>query len=503
MGAVMCASAATPNNWKVKKLTNTAKGEVVSRVAAPGTTSKTYTVTRIKTNEPAPAGYSNVTLAAGDVWEDGSGYQMLLDADATAYGTIIPATGALTSGGDVSDDVYAQFEYKIPENADGALNTQYFIMNSEATIQIPAGVYDYCITNPTVGDRMWIAANNGDFAGRGDDYVFESGVSYIITMQLVGTGDGAFVEIDDPSAPGVPTDLTVEPAATYADVTWTAAQNNDAFNLRYRVVIDPVEVNRYITLPDENSLDEQLEGVLIYDADGDGNNWGFTYSDDSQTDVCFYSSSYENYQSLNPDNWLIIPAKLGGTLKFKARNQSSSYLDVLGVYVSTNPEIDTLDDFVQVGTDFAPEAGTEFTQYEFDLSAYEGIGYVALRHYNSYDQYALFVDDIEIIVPENIDAPEWTEVNGVTSPYTINGLTAETDYEVQVQGVKNTETRAIKTSKWSASTQFTTLAEDPLTGIVDLTVAPRAAQRYNVMGQPVGKDYKGIVIENGKKYIVK
>ena len=30
---------------------------------------------------------------------------------------------------------------------------------------------------------------------------------------------------------------------------------------------------------------------------------------------------------------------------------------------------------------------------------------------------------------------------------------------------------------------------------------PKCGQRYNVMGQPVGRDYKGIVIENGKKII--
>ena len=42
------------------------------------------------------------------------------------------------------------------------------------------------------------------------------------------------------------------------------------------------------------------------------------------------------------------------------------------------------------------------------------------------------------------------------------------------------------------------------TGIEDLTVpASRNGQRYNLMGQPVGKDYKGIVIENGKKVIVR
>ncbi len=46
--------------------------------------------------------------------------------------------------------------------------------------------------------------------------------------------------------------------------------------------------------------------------------------------------------------------------------------------------------------------------------------------------------------------------------------------------------------------------EDLPTGIVDLNAATaKSGQRYNLMGQPVGKDYKGIVIEDGKKRVIK
>ena len=42
------------------------------------------------------------------------------------------------------------------------------------------------------------------------------------------------------------------------------------------------------------------------------------------------------------------------------------------------------------------------------------------------------------------------------------------------------------------------------TGVDNLNIDNlKNAQRYNLMGQPVGNDYKGIVIENGKKIIVK
>ncbi len=46
--------------------------------------------------------------------------------------------------------------------------------------------------------------------------------------------------------------------------------------------------------------------------------------------------------------------------------------------------------------------------------------------------------------------------------------------------------------------------ESTPTGVVDINAAqPKTGARYNLMGQPVGKDYKGIVIEDGRKIIIK
>ena len=48
------------------------------------------------------------------------------------------------------------------------------------------------------------------------------------------------------------------------------------------------------------------------------------------------------------------------------------------------------------------------------------------------------------------------------------------------------------------------LETSAVTGITDIiSTQPMAGQRHNLLGQPVGKDYKGIVIEDGKKVIVK
>lgn len=46
--------------------------------------------------------------------------------------------------------------------------------------------------------------------------------------------------------------------------------------------------------------------------------------------------------------------------------------------------------------------------------------------------------------------------------------------------------------------------ESTSTGVIDINTAqPKTGQRYNMMGQPVGNDYKGIVIEAGRKIIVR
>ena len=49
-----------------------------------------------------------------------------------------------------------------------------------------------------------------------------------------------------------------------------------------------------------------------------------------------------------------------------------------------------------------------------------------------------------------------------------------------------------------------TFKKTKVTGLNDIDAAqPRSGQRYNMLGQPVGKDYRGIVIEDGQKIIMR
>ena len=460
------------------------------------------------TKADVPEGYASVTLTAGDVWQDGSGYQMLLDEDAIAYGTIIPETGALTASGDATAETYAEFEYKIPENADGALATTNIVMNSSVTILIPAGVYDWCITNPTPGDRMWIASSNGSIGGRYDDFEFVSGAAYEFVVSLGGQNDQVDLVIDDPTAPVIPTDVTVNAVSvdgTTATVAWVPGENNASWNLRWRPWVDPALMNKLWDFPLDGYEAQLDEGWMVYDADGDGNGWGLAYSSDAQDDVCFYSSSYiSGVGAVTPDNWLFTPAVgLGGTLKFDAWQQSSSYPDKIMVYVCDNPDWESVDEFVPV-SEFIQPAGTTATSYEIDLSEYEGMGVIAFRHYDCNDQWSIYIDNIAVEIPGAVEPAEWTLVEGAkvdAEDYTIYGLMPDTKYEAQVMAIGPDG----RTTDWTESVLFTTVAEDP-SAISTVGVDAKADNAYyNLLGVKFNSmpTTPGIYIHNGKKVVIK
>ena len=433
-----------------KKATNVVVSSTPTAVKAMGAKYVT------STKADVPEGYASVTLTAGDVWQDGSGYQMLLDEDAIAYGSIIPEQGALTTSGDATAETYAEFEYKIPENADGALTTQNIVLDASVTILIPAGVYDWCITNPTPGDRMWIASSNGSIGGRADDFEFASGAAYEFVVSLGGSNDQVDLIIDDPTAPTIPTDVTVNAVSvdgTTATVAWVPGENNATWNLRWRPWVDPALMNKLWDFPLDGYEAQLDEGWMVYDADGDGNGWGLAYSSDAQDDVCFYSSSYiSGVGAVSPDNWLFTPAVgLGGTLKFDAWQQSTSYPDKIMVYVCDNPDWESVDEFVAV-SEFIQPTGTTPESFEIDLSDYEGMGVIAFRHYDCNDQWSIYVDNIAVEIPGALEPAEWTLCENVENPYTIEGLMPETVYETQVMGIGADG----RMTNWTESVLFTT-----------------------------------------------
>jgi len=317
---------------------------------------------------------------------------------------------------------------------------------------------------------------------------------------------------ETPGAPTLPTELNVEPAATYAKVAWVPGENNDSFSLRYR------NGGEALSWDFEQS---SLDGWTTIDADGDGYNWvlgsaeGGVYIAEGASMVgqghspldLVASGSYSNITGvLHPDNYLVSPkVQLGGKITFWAKGQDADYCaETFGVAVSTTDNINP-ESFTMVGEKKTSTA--EWVQYEFSLSDYAGQeGYVAIRHYDISDMFVLNVDDIEIL-PASAD---WIEVEDVTSPYTIDGLTPETTYEVQIKAFGPAEAETLNAAgglatDWTESTIFTTLAEDPLVSVETVRVETTGDNSYyNLMGQKVtGNLPAGIYIHNGKKVVIR
>ena len=259
--------------------------------------------------------------------------------------------------------------------------------------------------------------------------------------------------------------LKVEPGSTTADVTWDADEDAEGYDLRYRPYTDTSGGD--YTLWDLNGSDPQAiideinnGGWMIVDEDDDDDYWGLGYGIDNN-DYCFQSNSASNAGGLTPDNWLITPdVALKGELRFSIWGHSS-YPETMEVYACAGTPT-SLDDFEQIGETVYTTTGSK-TEYTIDLSAFAGqMGCIAFRHYGTTDMYYLKLDDIFVGTPGPEPAP-WTYITALeNNECTIEGLTPETTYEVQVMGYQGDYE-----SEWCDIVEFTTLPNVYILGQVN------------------------------------
>ena len=169
------------------------------------------------------------------------------------------------------------------------------------------------------------------------------------------------------------------------------------------------------------------EGWTVIDANNDGTTW--TMTSDIPSVWTYYASltldwyrtgtnaicsgSYVNgVGALNPDEYLVMGQQNianGSTLSFWAAATDASYpADHFGVAVSDDASNWTMvQEWTLTGKEGAANGGSEsrngkgaklgsWYNYTVDLSAYAGQKYIAIRHFNCYDQYIMCVDDIEL-----------------------------------------------------------------------------------------------------------
>ncbi|MBR4733972.1 MAG: choice-of-anchor J domain-containing protein [Lachnospiraceae bacterium] len=171
-----------------------------------------------------------------------------------------------------------------------------------------------------------------------------------------------------------------------------------------------MEIGRVISVTADTPFAEDfedgktLEDWKFVEADDDGELW-HQYSNQSGNVArsgigTLTSASYSN-RALTPDNWAFTPAlKLPehAVLSFWIAAQNPSWPNErMAVYVSSdrNPESATM-----LGGEYL--ATKDYAEYVIDLSDYAGqTVFLAFRHFNTYDQYRLNLDDVTVKVDES------------------------------------------------------------------------------------------------------
>lgn len=112
------------------------------------------------------------------------------------------------------------------------------------------------------------------------------------------------------------------------------------------------------------------------------------------------STSGGSGSAVYPDNYLVSPqVRLGGSITFYAAARMSNYpAETFYVVISESGNTST-SDFTHYELEVTLEDNS-WHEYTVDLSAYSGMGYIAIRHYNCYDQHLLYVDDVTIVEGE-------------------------------------------------------------------------------------------------------
>ncbi|MBQ3709344.1 MAG: choice-of-anchor J domain-containing protein [Bacteroidales bacterium] len=205
------------------------------------------------------------------------------------------------------------------------------------------------------------------------------------------------------------------------DATINDAAHNQIFDGRLKAST----ISFHVTAPSGDLSydfeDGTLQGWFNIDADGDGHGWTLVSGSGHNSSGFVASESYDENTSmaLDPDNYLILSdVKLGGSIKFWACAENQYYPEEhFGVAVSTTGTDPECFSNIQDWTLTAKQGS--WHEYTADLGAFEGqTGYVAIRHYNSADNYRLNIDDIEFV--EGGVTPQPTAITEIR----LNGFTA-------------------------------------------------------------------------------
>ena len=153
--------------------------------------------------------------------------------------------------------------------------------------------------------------------------------------------------------------------------------------------------------------------------------------------------------AVTPDNYLVSPRiPLGGSFTFYVASRMSNYpAEKFSVLVSESGN-SRISDFTHTELTVTL-SDNEWHKYTIDLSAYSGMGYVAIRHHDCNDQHLLYIDDVTFEEEES----DWVTVSNATSPCTLTNLVRGSQYMTRVKALYGEDGE----SDWTDNVSFSTL----------------------------------------------
>ncbi len=195
------------------------------------------------------------------------------------------------------------------------------------------------------------------------------------------------------------------------------------------VLATSISATAQITVLSEDFNGTAPSGWTMSDADGDGKNWGIQdYATHTRPGVAsggkmLVSFSYDNptNTALNPNNYIFSPvmdlsAHNGKVivLKWKAAAVDANFsAETYSVYASTT---NTVAGMLASTTKLTPISLTgvvDLTANELDISAFAGQSavYFAFRHHDSSDEFALAIDDIQVLALDPASSEQFFSEN--------------------------------------------------------------------------------------------
>lgn len=299
----------------------------------------------------------------------------------------------------------------------------------------------------------------------------------------------ALFSLTDASAQTVVSDVTAtQVGPTDATINWTGNYNR----LRYRTegTQHVYDFEGLENLPTTTTNNNNV--WTSFDANGDNLGWVVYSSNTVYTSYepgpdghnsnemlasgSYVSNSNSNYsnQNITPNNYLVSPrVTLGGTISFWAKGLDPiDCAEVFGVYIYQGNNKPTRENqFTQVGSDKTTTG--EWTQYVFNLGTSDATGYVAICHHNCSGQDMLCIDDVVITEPGG----DWSSTITVSgTSYDLDGLTAETGYQVQVGTYRQNRVT------WSTGTRFSTTGNNPAPADISANPVGQTTAKINWFG---------------------